>query len=108
MLFTLTESADQWWDASVVVQSMTTGERRTLFRGGTDARYLPTGHIVYAHESTLLVRMFDVGRLEVSGRAFPVREQGRTATLPALCDAGTVAGLGSRRRMDLLLRLRQR
>ena len=95
LLFTLTDSATQWWDASVVVQSMTTGERHTLFRGGTDARYLPTGHIVYAHQSTLLARVFDVGLLEVSGRAFPVREQvgGSNRNGPAHWDFSTVGGL---------------
>ncbi|MFQ5743892.1 MAG: protein kinase [Acidobacteriota bacterium] len=75
VLFTLREGPDAEWDeASVVVHSLVTGERRELFRGGTDARYLSSGHIVYAHGSTLLARAFDVDRLAVEEVAVPVRE----------------------------------
>ena len=34
--------------AQIVVQSLETGVRKTLIEGGSDARYVPTGHIVYA------------------------------------------------------------
>ena len=30
----------------IVVQSLKSGERKTLIDGGSDARYLPTGHLV--------------------------------------------------------------
>ena len=32
---------------SVVVLDLESGERRVLIKGGTSARYLPTGHIAY-------------------------------------------------------------
>ena len=32
----------------IVAQSLLTGERTVLVQGGYDARYVPTGHIVYA------------------------------------------------------------
>ncbi|MBI3264101.1 MAG: protein kinase, partial [Acidobacteria bacterium] len=50
VLFTLATGtgADRWDKAHVVVQSLRSGERKTLIEGGSDARYLPTGHLVYA------------------------------------------------------------
>ena len=47
VLFTLGDGRN-WDDAQIVVHSLETGERKVLIEGGTDARYLPTGHIVYA------------------------------------------------------------
>jgi len=86
LLFTLAESPQEWSDAAVVVQSLRTGDRRELFRPGSDAQYLPTGHIVYANGYTLFARAFDAGRLVVGAEAAPVREEvrqsitGRTAS----------------------------
>ena len=53
VLFTLrpgsTASAPLLWDqAQIVVQSLSTGERKVVLEGGYDARYLSTGHLVYA------------------------------------------------------------
>ena len=63
------------WDAStIVVDRLDTGERKILIRGGTDARYLPTGHLVYAVGSTLFAVPFDLGKLEVTGGSIPVVE----------------------------------
>ncbi len=45
----------------------TTGERKVLLEGGTDARYVSTGHLVYAHMGTLMAAPFDVEKLEVTG-----------------------------------------
>ncbi|MDA2928155.1 hypothetical protein MYX78_13175, partial [Acidobacteria bacterium AH-259-G07] len=67
LLFTLSSGDGTWDDAEIVVQSLETGERQVLIRGGTDARYVPTGHLVYAREGTLLAVPFDVERLEVTG-----------------------------------------
>ena len=48
VLFTLRSGDGTWNEAQIVVQSLETGERKVLINGGTDARYLPTGHLVYA------------------------------------------------------------
>ena len=50
VLFTLASgSAPNRWDtANIVAQSVVTGERTTLITGGSDARFLSTGHLVYA------------------------------------------------------------
>ena len=54
------------------VYSLETGQRRPLFKGGTYARYVPTGHIVYARKETLYAVRFDVQQLQVVGSAVPV------------------------------------
>jgi len=61
------------WDAAeIVVQSLSTGERKVLVEGGNDARYLPTGHLVYALEDSLFAVSFDPNNLTISGGAVPV------------------------------------
>jgi WD40 repeat protein len=76
MLFTLaTGSAiDRWDRAHIVVQSLTSGERKTLIEGGSDARFLPSGHIVYALSGSLFAVAFDVQRLELKGGPIPIVE----------------------------------
>jgi eukaryotic-like serine/threonine-protein kinase len=69
VLFTATAVAGgtKWDQADIVVQSLATGRRSTLVRGGSDARYLPTGHLVYAVGDTLFAVLFDGRRLQVRG-----------------------------------------
>ena len=67
VLFTLNTGGGSWDEGQVVAQSLETGERRLLVDGGTDARYVPTGHLVYAQGGTLFAVPFDVARLEVTG-----------------------------------------
>jgi eukaryotic-like serine/threonine-protein kinase len=76
---------DRWDKARVVVQSVTSGERKTLIDGGSDARYVPTGHIVYALGGRVFAVAFDVQRLEVKGEPVPMVEGVRRA-------AGSVTG----------------
>ena len=76
VLFTLATglSAPAWDKAHIVVQSLRSGERKTLIEGGSDARYLPTGHLVYAVGGTLFAVPFDLRRLEVTGGPVPIVE----------------------------------
>ena len=69
VLFTVTSStgASRWDEAQIVVQSLQSGERKVLLEGGSDAHYVPTGHLIYAFEDGLFALPFDVGSLEVSG-----------------------------------------
>jgi serine/threonine-protein kinase len=63
-------------DASNIdVLSLADHRRKTLVRGGTFGRYLPSGHLVYVKGGTLLAVPFDVERLEVRGTPAPVLEQ---------------------------------
>jgi serine/threonine-protein kinase len=70
---------DRWDKARIVAQSLTTGERTLLFEGGSDARYVSTGHIVYALGGSLLAIPFDVRGLQVTGGPVPVVEGVRRA-----------------------------
>ncbi len=74
VLFTLRSGGAGWNDAQILVQSLQTGERKVLISGGRDARYVPTGHLVYSHEETLLAVPFDLSRLEVIGASVPILE----------------------------------
>jgi serine/threonine protein kinase/Tol biopolymer transport system component len=75
VLFTLGEQGSEvdftrqrnWDQAQIVVQSLKSGGRKVLINGGSDARYAPTGHIVYAFASRLWARPFDLGKLQVTG-----------------------------------------
>ena len=71
VLYTL-GSFRQWDAAQIVVEQVATGERTVVVEGGSDARYLPTGHLVYALGDTLLAVAFDVDRREVTGGAVPL------------------------------------
>jgi len=61
-----------WDEAQIVAQSLSTGERTVLVEGGSDARYVPTGHLVYALGGDLLGIAFDADRLAVTGGAVPL------------------------------------
>ena len=83
VLFTLakaTTSLDRWDHAQIVVQSLSSGERKVLIDGGGDARYVPTGHLVYAVGGVVLAVPFDARRLEVSGAPVPIVEGVMRAT----------------------------
>jgi serine/threonine-protein kinase len=71
ILFSVTTASgsSRWDDAQVVVESLSTGARTVVIRGGSDARYLPTGHLVYALGDTLLAVAFDPKSHTVSGGA---------------------------------------
>ncbi len=69
VLFSVTTSTSQrrWDEAQILVQSLRTGERKTVLHGGADARYVSTGHIVYAVGDALFAVAFDADRLAVLG-----------------------------------------
>jgi len=83
ILFTVNPGAlspESWDRATVVAQSLKTGERKTLVSGGADGRYLSTGHLVYVLGGTLIARSFDFRRLEDIGPPVPVLEGVRRVT----------------------------
>jgi serine/threonine-protein kinase len=68
VLSTVTKSGFPSWDDTLVVaQSLATGDRRVLIEGGADARFVPTGHLVFLRRGTLMAVPFDARRLQVSG-----------------------------------------
>ena len=76
VLLTVTHGTgqDRWDKANIVVASRKTGERNVLIQGGSAARYVPTGHIVYAIGNNLLAVPFDLSRLQVTGSPIPILE----------------------------------
>ena len=58
---------------------LASGERKVLIQGGSDARYVPTGHLVYAIGGSLFAVAFDVERLEVRSGPVPILEGVRRA-----------------------------
>jgi serine/threonine protein kinase/Tol biopolymer transport system component len=61
-----------WDDANIVVESVPTGERKILQRGGYHPKYIPTGHLIYLRQGTLFAAPFDVRRLEMTAPPVPV------------------------------------
>jgi serine/threonine protein kinase len=86
VLFTVTSGVgDARWDddAAIAVQSLDGGERQIVWTGGSHARYLPTGHLVFALRSVLYALRFDSATRRVSGRPVPVLESvGRGVLYP--------------------------
>jgi hypothetical protein len=85
LLYTLAtgSGADRWDEAQIIVQSVVSGERHIVVRGGSAARYLATapdspgrgaGHLVYAVGNSLLAAAFDAARLELRGAPVPIVE----------------------------------
>jgi len=81
VLFTQTKvTGDARWDtAQIVLQSLKSGERKTLV-DGTGARYLPTGHLLYAVGGTVFAAPFDLKKQKITGEAVPVIEGVRRAS----------------------------
>ncbi len=52
--------------------SPTTGTRKRLLDEGGNVRYLPTGHLVFPLDGSLMAVRFDVDRGEIIGNPFPV------------------------------------
>ena len=76
LLFTLASgnAPDRWERAKIVIQSLRSGNRKILISGGSDARHLPTGHIVYVMGGTIYAVRFDPRRLETAGAPVAILE----------------------------------
>jgi serine/threonine-protein kinase len=74
VLYSVTKSLGpgRWDEAQIVAQSLSSGQRTVLVEGGSDARYLPTGHLVYALRDAVLGVRFDLNRLRATGGAMPL------------------------------------
>jgi Tol biopolymer transport system component len=58
---------NRWDSADVVVHSIKSGTRKVLLSNGADARYLRSGHLIYAVEDGLNAVRFDATKLETKG-----------------------------------------
>jgi Periplasmic component of the Tol biopolymer transport system len=62
-----TTSSPNYSDGQTVVMSLATGETHVVLDQGIDARYIPSGHLVYVHDGTLMAAPFDLQGLRVTG-----------------------------------------
>jgi Tol biopolymer transport system component len=85
VLFTIAPSDGIADNSQVAVLDLTTGQRRTVIRGGSHAQYVDPGYVVYAVAGSLRAVRFDLDRLAVSSDPVPVVDQVMTF--------GTGAGL---------------
>jgi serine/threonine-protein kinase len=75
VLFTIIPTSVPIDNSAIAVLDLKTGQRKTLFTGGTQPEYISPGYIVYRSASTLRAIRFDPDRLEVIGDAVPVIDQ---------------------------------
>ena len=87
-----------------VIQSLSTGERQVLIESsGGDVTYLPTGHLAYVLDGTLVVVPFDVEQRTITGGPVPVVEgvrqepTGIAQFAHASTARSSIRGAGSRR-----------
>ena len=93
VIFTILKAANRWDDTQVVVRSLATGEQTVLITGGSDGRYVSTGHLVYVRLGTLMAVPFDPVRLAVTGNATGLIDGVMQAANRNLSDmANTLAG----------------
>jgi serine/threonine-protein kinase len=74
VVFTDSTNGNWFDDAEIAVYSTVSGKVKTVLHGGSYARYLPSGHLVYVHNGTLFAIPFDSKRLEVTGQPAPAVE----------------------------------
>jgi serine/threonine-protein kinase len=97
VLFSVTkgQGPTRWDEAQIVVQSLSSGERTVVVKGGSDARYLPTGHLVYALRDGVFGAAVDA-RLTVRGGAVPlVQGVQRTVGVSAVASNYAVSDQGT-------------
>ena len=75
VMFGVLPTGASWDEARVVIQSLDTGDRTLVVEGGSTARYLPSGHLVYGRRGTLLAAPFDLDAREMTGPPVPVVDE---------------------------------
>ena len=83
------EVLDGSWELAAL--DLSTGQRKTLLRQRGRARFVDTGHLVFASDGVLWAVVFDLDRLEVRGEAISVLQNVRFDF--ALSRGGTLAYL---------------
>jgi Tol biopolymer transport system component len=83
VLFTIRSTTGGLDAASIAVLDLRTGRKTVLLRGGSDAHYVSSGHVVYAAAGALRAVGFDLARLTIVGTPTPVVPQVLMTTLGA-------------------------
>jgi serine/threonine-protein kinase len=74
VLFTTNNITSNFEAATIAVMALDTKQLKTVQRGGSYGRYLPSGHLAYLHEGTLFAAAFNLDRLELTGTPAPAVE----------------------------------
>jgi eukaryotic-like serine/threonine-protein kinase len=78
VLFTIAPMAGIVDGSQIATLDLATGQTKTLVRGGSNAMYVDTGHLVYASAGSLRAVRFDPERLTVLSDPVPVVDQVKT------------------------------
>jgi serine/threonine-protein kinase len=90
VLFTILPATGGLDGAQAAVLDLTSNTYKVVLRGGSHARYLPTGHLLYAAGGTLRAVPFDLDTLEAAASPpIPVLSQSVGATGGATFDIST-------------------
>jgi eukaryotic-like serine/threonine-protein kinase len=81
--------SERWDKGKIVVHSLQSGKRTTIFEGGSNARYVATGHLLYANGGVLFAMPFDVQSGRHGEQAPVVEGIRRTASLTGFLSNGT-------------------
>jgi Tol biopolymer transport system component len=91
LLFT-SVTLEDWEKATIMRLSFDGGERRVLITGGSDARYIATGHLLYMKSGTLMAVPFNARMGQVSGTPVAVVENVMQSVTTGNTDDETGAG----------------
>ena len=72
LLYTVRKRNRSWGDEEIVAHTLATGRRKTLLQDAADARYVPTGHLVFLRRGVLYAVPFDAERVQVVGNEVPM------------------------------------
>jgi Tol biopolymer transport system component len=67
VLFTVLKEVGNWDTAGIAVHRFGTPGCEMLVAGAADARYVPTGHLIYFRRGQLMARPFDLEKLAFTG-----------------------------------------
>jgi serine/threonine protein kinase/Tol biopolymer transport system component len=105
MFTTTTPDIASFDDARIVAFSPASGQKKVLVEGGTQPRYSPSGHLLYARDGKIYAVGLDVKRLETVGQPvavldgvlmsrntgsanYDVSASGDLVYIPGICDGG--------------------
>ena len=82
VIFTVTTAigGNRWDQGAVVAEPLGGGERTVLVRGGSDARYIDPGYLIYASGDALFAVRFDLDALRIIGGPVPLVDGFTSAT----------------------------
>jgi eukaryotic-like serine/threonine-protein kinase len=92
VLYTVRKRALSWGDEQVVARTLSSGDTRPLLTDAADARYVPTGHLVFMRRGALMAVAFDTEHLEVRGAAETVLGAVAQALTAGMAEDVTGAG----------------